>query len=427
MTLPSRTTLGSLAIAATALLVAVGSAWSRGSAAEAATPKPSPKRATANLWVDPTGGSCTRSATPRGYVDRVSCRSLQQAYRAAAAGDTVNIVDGRYGGQALGPGATKVTFRAAGPGRPSFGQFISAAANITVRGILIQDRANFDGPCTPPGAVLYPCGANQTYDNVIVDGLNAGDDHGIRGVGERFTLRNSEIRNVRDQKGFEGGSDGMLIEHNYWHDITLVTEGVHNECMYVDGGNRSTFRGNLFIGCPTMALFFTNWDGGAAYRNVTIENNVFGHTLDNDQNWHSSCSLYFGPGANNQNTLVGWSVRYNTFENAPCVADGMPTRDGIWIGNLGGITCMRGFTYRYNVGETCGGTGDFRVPNAVNSRARPNSAPFYVNAPAGDFHLRPGSAAINRGDPKTFPRRDRADRVRAAGSAPDAGAFEFRP
>jgi len=415
-------------IAAAAILVG-GSTLSLGSA-DASTPRPSlpPKSSTANLWVDPNGGSCTRSDSARRYADRAACRSLQTAYKAAAPGDTVNIVDGTYGGQALGRRSKRVTFRAAGPGRPSFGQFISAASHVTVRGILIQDRANFDGPCGDlAGAVLYPCGADQTYDNVIVDGLNTGDNHGIRGVGKRFTLKNSEVRNIRDQKGFEGGADDMLFENNHWHDITLVTDGVHNECMYVDGGNRSIFRGNLFIGCPTMALFFTNWDGGAAYRNVTIENNVFGHTLDEDQIWHSSCSVYFGPGANNQNTLVGWSVRYNTFENAPCVADGLPTRDGTWIGNLGGITCMRGFTYRYNVGETCGGTGDFRVPNAVNSQARPNSAPFYLGAPAGDFRLKAGSAAINRGDPKTYPRFDRAKRRRAMGSAPDAGAFEFRP
>ena len=131
--------------------------------------------------------------------------------------------------------------------------------------------------------MLYPCGANQTYDDVIVDGLNAADDHGIRGVGHRFTLRNSEVRNIRDQKGFEGGADDMLFENNYWHHITLVTGGVHNECMYVNGGNRSVYRGNLFLGCPTMALFFTNWDNGRPYRDVTIENNIFGHTLDEDR------------------------------------------------------------------------------------------------------------------------------------------------
>ena len=153
---------------------------------------------------------------------------------------------------------------------------------------------------------------------MIVDGLNAGDDHGIRGVGDGFTLRSSVVRNIRDQKGFESGADDMVIEYNLWHHITVTNSSVHNECMFVNGGNRSVYRGNRFIGCPTMALFFTNWNGGPAYRDVLIENNVFGHTLDDTGRWHPSCALLIGGGYNNQNTVKGWVVRYNTFETSPC-------------------------------------------------------------------------------------------------------------
>ena len=91
----------------------------------------------------------------------------------------------------------------------------------------------------------------RPIDNVIVDGLNSGDKHGIETPGDGFTLKNSEIRNIRDRKGFEGGADDMLIENNYWHHITIRTDGVHNECMYINGGDRSVYRGNLFIGCPS--------------------------------------------------------------------------------------------------------------------------------------------------------------------------------
>ena len=172
-----------------------------------------------------------------------------------------------------------------------------------MRGILIEDRADFNGPCRDPdNAVLYPCGAHQTYENVIVDGLNDGDDHGIRGVGRGFTLRNSEVRNIVDNKGFESGADDMLIENNLWHRIRVTDPQVHNECMFIDGGNRSVYRGNRFIGCPTMALFFTNWNGGPAYGDVTIENNSFGHTLDEDRIWHPSCALMISGGFSGQNT-----------------------------------------------------------------------------------------------------------------------------
>ncbi len=392
-------------------------------------PKPAPKRPAArpgkaNLWIDPDGGSCSRRSVAAGYVSSRACRSLQAAYNAARSGDTVDIADGTYGGQGLGPGSKRVVFRAAGPGRPSFGQIVSAASNIVVRGILIQDRDNLNGPCSDPdNAVLYPCGANQTFENVIVDGLNSGDDHGIRGVGDSFTLRSSVVRNIRDQKGFEAGADDMLIENNLWHRITVTNGQVHNECMYVDGGNRSVYRGNRFIGCPTMALMFTNSADGAPYRDVVVENNVFGHTLGDEGEWHPSCTFKIGSGAANQNRLDGWRIHYNTFETGACV-DELPGGGNTWIGNLGGIACVRAFTYRHNVGETCGGRGDVKIARAVNSKVAPNQAPFYIDAPRGNFRLRAGAAAIDRGDRGTFPRLDGDRKRRPVGGAPDAGAYE---
>jgi hypothetical protein len=294
-----------------------------------------------------------------------------------------------------------------------------------VRGILIEDRNDVSGVCTNEAyGVLSPCGTNQTYDNVIVDGRNTGSKHGIESPGDRFVFKNGEVRNVKDQKGFEGGADDMLIENNYWHNIRLYTDGVHNECAYVDGGNRQIWRGNLFDKCPTMALYFTNWNGGAAYRDVTVENNVFTHTLDNTQAWHASCAFKIGSGANGQNTLYGWTVRYNTFEVGTCV-DNLPGGSSRWIGNLGGIECVSAFTYRYNVGETCGGVGDFPVSPATNDAQHQNQAPFYVNAPAVDFHLRAGSAAIDRGDLSNYPPTDRDGRTRPIGPAPDSGAYEY--
>jgi hypothetical protein len=140
----------------------------------AGRPKPAPApRGTANVWIDANGGSCQRSGPARFYRDAESCRDLQSAYHAARSGDTIGIRTGTYPGQTLAAGTKAVTFRAAGPGRPSFGHFVSAAANITVRGILIQDRSERTGACSNARyGVLTVCGQYQTYDNVIVDGLN---------------------------------------------------------------------------------------------------------------------------------------------------------------------------------------------------------------------------------------------------------------
>ncbi|HEY3006138.1 MAG TPA: right-handed parallel beta-helix repeat-containing protein, partial [Kribbellaceae bacterium] len=419
-------TLPQLLVAAT-LIAAPGSAGAQPAASAAAS------AAGGNLWVDVNGGSCMRHEALVKYADAQACSSLQTALSAAHSGDIVDIAPGTYGRQVLNPATKKVTFRAGGSQRPRLGQVISAASNLTFRGLTMEERGvDLGGPCGFGNAVLLPCGSDQVFDNVIVDGLKTRGTnvHAIRGVGDRFVLRNSEIRNIVDNKGFEGGSNGMVIENNYWHDITLVSPGVHNECMYVDGGSNAIIRGNRFIKCPTMALFFTNYNGGPPYSNVLVENNVFGHTLNNEQRWHDGCSFYLAGGQNNQNTVLGWVVRYNTFEVPPCLDPTPPGGDngaGKWYGNLGSDgRCIPEFVFRYNVGETCGSVGEIEVTHATNDSTHPNQAPFYVNAPAGNFQLRRGSIAINRGDPTTFPPRDGTLRSRLIGSAPDAGAYEFR-
>ena len=58
------------------------------------------------------------------------------------------------------------------------------------------------------------------------------------------------------------------------------------------------------------------------------------------------------------------------------------TASSEWKGNLGGGNgCIAAFTYSYNVGETCSGTGEVPVSPAVNTSSFPNQAPFYVDAP----------------------------------------------
>jgi chitodextrinase len=387
---------------------------------------PPPAAGSASVWVDPSGGSCARFSFPAAYADAQACATLQAAYNVAQAGDIVGIVDGTYAGQTLAAGTKSVAFRAVGPGRPSFGHFVSAASNVSIAGVLIEDRSERTGTCeTASYGVLVPCGANQTYDNIVVDGLNTGDKHGVESPGRGLRLLNSEVRNIRDQKGFEGGADDMVIEKNYWHDITVRTEGVHNECMFINGGSRSVYRGNLFVGCPTMAMFFTNWNGGAPYGDVTIENNILGHTTTSGGGWHAGPALLIGSGYNNQNTLYGWIVRYNTFETGVLVDD-LPGGSSSWYGNVGGVDCVRAFTYHHNVGGTCGGTGDLSVSPATNSATSPNQVPFYVNAPAGDFHLKAGTVPINKADPANHPATDR-DGVPRTDGAPDAGAYEYRP
>jgi hypothetical protein len=406
-------------------------------------PPPPPGSGTANLWLDTNGGSCTRLTSPGAYVDAQACGSMQAAANVASAGDTINILDGTYPGQELS-GTKALTFRAAGPGRPSFGQLISSASNLTVQGILIENRNAQPTPFCSNWTLdytLFVCAPNNTYDDVVVDGLHhpAGDSERRGGIelsgGSGFVFKNGEIRGIWDSKGFQGGADNMLLENNYWHDIKLTpaggAAGVHNECAYITDGNSQTWRGNRFMFCPVMAMFFANWLGGPPFSNVTVENNVFTHTLNEDASWHDGSSFVIPNGAGGQNQVNNWVVRYNTFEVPPDITSTPGTGDdnhsAQFYGNLGADPdCgLPEWTYSYNVGSTCGATGEVSVANAVNTSSSRSQSPFYVDAPNGDFHLRAGVVPVDRGDPSRYPARDNDGTPRPVGSAADAGAYEW--
>jgi hypothetical protein len=376
-------------------------------------------------------------------VDARACGSLQAAADAGSTGDVILIQPGRYPGQKLA-GSKRLIFAAAKPARPSFGQIITSASNFTLRHVLIENRDPPAGQtiCSYFDFTLFTCGANQTYDDVTIDALNKGSGDPARRGGlqvdsasKNLVFKNGEIRDVADTKGFQGGADGMLLENNYWHDIRLTpaggAAGVHNECAYITGGNHQTWRRNRFINCPVMAMFFANYVGGPPFSDVTVENNLFTHPLNDRGAWHDGSAFVIPGGAGGQNQVNGWIVRYNTFEVPPDFGRTPGTGDdngsARFYGNLGsdGACGVPEWTYRYNVGATCGGVGEVPVRNSTNDSRHPDQAPFFVNAPRGDFHLRSGAQPINRGDPDTYPARDRDGKNRLVGSAPDAGAYEF--
>jgi hypothetical protein len=70
--------------------------------------------------------------------------------------------------------------------------------------------------------------------------------------------------------------------------------------------------------------------------------------------------------------------------------------------------------YRYNVldGGTCNPTDRNAPSGFVDARS--------------NLHLRRSAAAINRGDPKSYPKRDIEGQRRPKGRVPDAGADEAR-
>jgi hypothetical protein len=150
---------------------------------------------------------------------------------------------------------------------------------------------------------------------------------------------------------------------------------------------------------------------------VTIENNLFGHTVDGGAggDWH-----YFGL-AWWLETLNGARVVNNTFEN-PVSMDRTDSGDGVWANNIGGgWECVPGVTYAGNVGKSCG---------SKDKAVSPSSSAYNKPAPMGwvspntfDFHLLANSPAVDAGRAEYAPATDREGNPRSG--LPDAGAYEY--
>lgn len=393
-----------------------------------ATPSATPDDSTvANLWIDTNGGSCPRHGIAVTYVDSEACSSMATALTVAQAGDKVGIQPGAYGRQGLSGTTKAVSFVGSGQGSTIMGQLVSSSTNLTFSHMTFENRNRASGQCSdPPNAVVYPCGVNQTFDDVDIDGLAKSDAIGLRGPGDGFVIKNSKIHGIRDLKGMEIGPNNALIDNNDLYDIkNTVPSGNHTECLYYDGGSNTTISRNRFFRCPIMAILFTQYVNGPPYSNITLENNVFGHPETN-AGVYGGCTLNFGGNANR--SFIGWVVRNNTIEtcvlggDSPTIADAGASS---WYNNLGGrISCAaEEWAGAFNVGETCGDTGDVPVSPAINESGHPNWVTFYVDAPGDNFRLKSGSnAAVGAGNPASFPSIDNDGNTRI--TPPDAGAYE---
>ena len=340
----------------------------------------SPAPAVANLWVDPTGGSCVRRATPGPYVDAAACASLGAAYKGAAPQDSVAVAAGSYANQELPAGDKRVTIRNAPGARPVFRGIGVKASNVTLSGLHVN------------------------MQNAKSLGMHVGGDNN--------TFRNGSVHGVVDEKGVLNTGRNTIFDHYDFYDVRATGSQVHNECVYSNGPHL-TVRNSHFWNCATMDLFITRgtWWGQPAYGGITLVNNVFEHTYtDTPGQWH-----YFTVGVHaDMGQLSEWRVVNNTFET-PVNSSGLPGPGTTWANNLGSWDCHRGATFSHNVGKKCASSD-----KAAGARAYGWSDPA-----KHDFRLLAGSPAVNAADATFAPSTDRDRRPRDG--RPDAGAYEYRP
>lgn len=272
------------------------------------TTTPPPPPSGASLYLSPSGSdanACTQAAP---------CRSFERAYALAQLGAVVSVGSGVYpaqnfagGYQASQPAGTKpITFR---------GEI----------GNLVRQ--------------LHVGSPNITFDGIHVDAGGSKTVGAAFESGGNVTFKNGSIGNVIDEKGALVAGSNFTFDNVRFHDVVLVTEGVHNECVYAIGVPSMTVRNSTFTNCATMDLFFTygSWwsPKPPTYGNVTLEGNQFGAS----RFANGACCHYYGlyigwiadppPGE-----LTGWAIRNNWFENdvsvSPSVGQG-----NVFCGNTG--------------------------------------------------------------------------------------------
>jgi Calcineurin-like phosphoesterase len=412
----------SLLLASAISVAAVGGAGSVASTAVASL-------GTANLWVDPNGGSCTRQPKPAQYVDAQACASVASAYDAASSGDRVVVTAGSYGRQVVPAGTKRLTIKNAAGARPVFGTTTVDGSNITLVGVSIV-RTDDPGPFT---ATLEANGSDNVFDAVTVDSKfmeTPGTTHGRQGIfarGDNNVFRNGSTSNVVNDKGAMVGGNNVTFDNFDFHDVRVTDPAVHNECVYSLGPNL-TVRNSHFWHCATMDLFITrgDWYGQPLYGGVTLINNVFEHANMETgfESWH-----YYSLGINGGviQEMRNWRVVNNTFETT--VSGEAPAPGTIWMNNVGQWNCQPQATYSHNVGTKC--SANDTAVNPAASCGRPGcsnpvtAAQGWADPANHDFHLTARSPAINKGDPTVSPSSDRDGTNRPVGGSPDAGAYEY--
>ena len=326
----------------------------------------------------------------------VPCASLGYAYNRAAQGDVIAVAPGVYGEQRVPGGSKAVTFTG-GPG-------------VVVRQLFNE------------------------ADNVTYDGINV-DAGGVQTTGAAFeldgnnvTVRNASVGNVVDEKAMLAMGFNQTIDNVTFHDAIMATDGIHMECLYAIGVQGFTLRNSTFRDCAIMDVLFTygTWwsPKPPAYGNVRVENNVFAHPeRTNNRGWHYY-SMYVGdtgPNGSGGDPMNGWVVRNNTFESPARISSSGGSNGTVWSGNLGSWDCKSGIAFSANVGKVCGAT-DKRVEPASSTESRV-AAFGWLDPTGADFRLKPGSPAIDVGQPGDSPSTDRLGLARDG--RPDAGAYEF--
>jgi hypothetical protein len=352
------------------------------------------------LLISPSGndgGRCTRAAP---------CESFARAYRVAKPGQVVLVAGGRYDGQQeveqdSSKTSTKdVLFRPIKGARPVVEALDVYGSHVEFRGLRIE--RDFYVKCGADDVTLRSSKAAlffiRSANNVRILGTEFGPSDTISQIGHTAEC--------------ERAPRGILLDRVYMHDFTNPDPDKHMECLTVQAASDFVIRRSRFHHCEDFDILFKHRSPVLETTNTTIENTWF------DKPWPDGTSAIQFSEPDSGGTFRNVLIRNNSFAGNLTLKPEIDYPNLRVIANAGtkyGGPCGNGVA-AYNVWRTgaCGGTDRRADPRFKNERGF-------------DLHLLPGSPAINRGHPTSFPRVDIDGQRRPAGRRSDAGADEHRP
>jgi chitodextrinase len=325
------------------------------------------------------------------------CQTLQRAYEAAAPGATVQIAAGTYPDQPIdaGPksGSADVVFAPAPGSSVTFGGItVVRASHIEFRDLTITtDSYNRQN-------ASYITWRRITMRDFFVRGA----DHISYIDGEVGPNDNSDVMNwITEPYQSSDPAQDILLDGMRIHDFWKHNAGAHVDCLGVDNSDRVVIRNSHFWNCEHFAIIPNTDPSGQYPRDLTIENNFI-----------QCCGLgYYSIGID---SAAGALIRFNSISG---------TGIGFLGGSVSGVTIDSNVIDKNNDANCGYATWRYNVIGTGNACGGILAASGFVGQPI-DLHLIAGAAAIDAGNPTSYPSSDIDGQSRPAGGRPDAGADE---